>query len=221
MKRLLAVLLAAITAAPALAQETVDLGTLRKDEVLVVQKILYPKEDRLEVGGALGVIVFDPYMVAPKIQFVAGKHLSEQLSVEGQIGAGYGLGTGVWRELGSPAYGVRPEVYRYLGSVTGGVTFSPIYAKMNFMGKQVIHHDVYIPVVAGVTAEQLAWGEKYLTVSPTLGIGVGVRVFQAGGGAVRIELRDDMLIQNRKQSGTTAFKQNVGLTIGYSALLEN
>jgi hypothetical protein len=80
---------------------------------------------------------------------------------------------------------------------------------------------VYIPVVAGVTFEQLAWGEKYLAVSPTLGLGVGVRVFQAGGGAVRIELRDDMLIQNRKQSGTTAFKQNVGLTIGYSALVEN
>jgi outer membrane beta-barrel protein len=206
-------LLAALSSL-AMAQETVDLGTLRNDEIRVVQKVLYPKADRTEVGFQLGATAFDPYMKAPKIQITAAKHQSETLAYEVQVGAGYGIGTNVYRELGSAAYGVRPEAYRYLGSVTAGVTWSPIYAKMNYQGQRVFHHDIYIPIVGGVTVEQLAWGEKYLAFSPTVGIGVGARVFQNDGMAIRIELRDDILAQNRKQSGTLAIKQNVGIHVG-------
>lgn len=208
-------LLAALTSV-ALAQETVDLGTLRDQEIRVVQKVLYPKKDRMEVGFQLGATAFDPYMKAPKVQLTAAKHSSETLAYEVQIGAGYGLGTAAYKELGGSAYGVRPEAYRYLGSLTAGVSWSPIYAKMNYQGQRVYHHDIYVPIVGGVTVEQLAWGEKYLAFSPTVGIGVGARVFRSDGMAVRVELRDDVLVQNRKQSGTVAIKQNVGVHVGVS-----
>jgi len=198
----------------AMAQETVDLGTLRDQEIRVVQKVLYPKKGRTEVGFQMGGTVFDPYMKAPKIQITAGKHTSETLGYELQIGAGYGLPTSTYRQLGSAAYGVRPEAYRYLASVTAGVTWSPIYAKMNYQGQRVFHHDIYVPIVGGVTVEQLAWGEKYLAFAPTVGVGVGARIFRSDGMAVRVELRDDVLLQNRKQSGTLAVKQNIGIHVG-------
>lgn len=218
MKRLFAALCLALTAAPALAQETVDLGTLRDEEIQVVQKLLYPKEDHVEIAMSLGVVAFDPFMVAPKAQFAGGYHLSETMSVEGQLGLGYGIGNATYRELDSPAYGVRPEAYRYLGSLTGGITWSPIYAKMNWMGQRVIHHDVYIPAVAGLTVEQLAWGEKYFAFAPTVGVGIGTRVFRTEGGALRVEIRDDILVENRKQSNTIRVKQNVGIHVGYTIL---
>lgn len=219
MKRLIAALTLLLAPATAAAQETVDLGTLRNEELLVVQKLLYPKEDHMEFSFGLGAVVFDPYMIAPKIQLTGGKHLSETLAVEAQLGVGYGIGNFTYRELGTAAYGIKPEVYRYLASVTGGVSWSPIYAKMNFMGRKVIHHDLYMPVVAGLTVEQQAWAEKYLAFSPTVGIGVGARVYQANGGALRVELRDDMMVQNRKQTDAWAFKQNVSITVGYSRLI--
>lgn len=220
MKRLIAALTVLFAPAVAAAQETVDLGTLRNEEIVVVQKLLYPKEDRTEFSFGLGAIVFDPYMIAPKVQLTGGKHLTENLEVEGQLGVGYGLGNGTYRELGTAAYGIKPEVYRYLGSATAGIAWAPIYAKMNFMGTRVIHHDLYFPLVVGATLERQAWAEKYMAVSPTLGIGIGTRIFQANGGAVRIELRDDLMVQNRKQTGVWAFKQNVGIVVGYSRMSE-
>lgn len=220
MKRLFAALTLLFAPAAATAQETVDLGTLRNDEIQVVQRLLYPKEGRTEFSMGIGAIVFDPYMIAPKIQLTGGKHLTENLAVEGQLGVGYGIGNLTYRELGTAAYGIKPEVYRYLGSATAGVSWAPVYAKMNFMGRRVIHHDLYMPLVAGVTLERQAWAEKYFAPSPTLGIGIGTRVFQANGGALRIELRDDLMVQNRKQTGAWTFKQNVSLTVGYSRLSE-
>ncbi|MCB9764285.1 MAG: outer membrane beta-barrel domain-containing protein [Alphaproteobacteria bacterium] len=218
MKRTLALLLSSLLlSGPALAQETVDLGTLRNDEIQVVQKLLYPKEDRTELGFALGVLAFDPYMIAPKIQVSFGKHLSEELEVEGQLGLGYGLGRSTYREL-RESYFETPEAYRYLTSLTAGVNWSPIYAKMNFMGNRVVHHDLYVPVVGGLTVERLAWGPKHFAFAPTVGLGVGVRVFQGDKNLVRLEVRDDILIENRKQSGTVAIKQNVGIHVGFSRL---
>lgn len=198
------------------AQDTLDLGTLKNEEITVVQKLLYPKTDKTEIGFQLGALVFDPYMVAPKAQLTVGKHRSESLEIEGQLGFGYGIGTRAYRELGGDALGVRPEAYRYLASASAGVNWSPIYAKMNVNGERVMHHDVYIPIVANVTLERLAWGEQFFAVSPGVGIGLGIRVFQGEGSAIRIELRDDILVQPRKQSGTVALKQNVGLHVGFS-----
>ncbi|MCB9792435.1 MAG: hypothetical protein H6741_06870 [Alphaproteobacteria bacterium] len=216
MKRSLALLSALLLSTPALAQDTVDLGTLRDEEVLVVQKLLYPKEDRTEVSF-LGGAMIDRFMIAPKVQVGYGKHLSENLGWEVQVGAGYGLGNSTYRELDS-TYFTTPEVYRYLGSVTGGITWAPIYAKMNWLGKQVIHHDVYIPALGGVAFERMAWGEQYFIVAPMVSVGVGARVFQGNGNVIRIEVRDDILLENRKQTATMYVEQNIGVHLGFSRL---
>ncbi len=225
MKRLMTLTLTVaglLASAPAAAQETLDLGTLKNEEITVVQRLLYPKADRTELHFMLGVngVAFEPWMVAPKIEVGFGKHISETLGWQLAVAGGYGLGTSAYREVSGVAYGIAPEAYRYLGELTAGVTWSPVYGKMNWKGQRILHNDVYVPIVAGLTVEQLAWGEKFLAFAPTVGVGVGMRIFQGDNGAIRIELRDDVLVEQRKQSGTTKIKQNVGLHVGFSRLGE-
>ena len=225
MKRLMTLALTAaglLASTPAAAQETLDLGTLKNEEITVVQKLLYPKTDRTEMFFMLGAngVAFEPWMVAPKVEIGFGKHMSETLGWQLAVSGGYGIGTSAYREVSGVAYGIAPEAYRYLAEVTAGVTWSPIYGKMNWQGQRILHNDVYVPIVGGLTVEQLAWGEKYLSFAPTVGVGVGMRVFQGDNAAIRLEIRDDVILQNRKQSGTMKVKQNVGIHVGFSRLGE-
>jgi outer membrane beta-barrel protein len=225
MKRLMTFAFAAaglLASTPAAAQDTLDLGTLKNEEITVVQKLLYPKAGRTELHFMLGAngMAFEPWMVAPKIEVGFGQHMSENLGWQLAVGAGYGIGTAAYREVSGVAYGIAPEAYRYLGEVTAGVTWSPVYGKMNWQGQRILHNDVYVPIVAGLTVEQLAWGEKHLSFGPTVGVGVGMRIFQGDNNVIRLELRDDVVLQNRKQSGTMRIKQNVGLHVGFSRLGE-
>ncbi len=200
----------------------VDLGVLQDGELHVVQKMLYSKEGKTEVSLTAGLVPFDPYTTAPKAQLTFGRHLSEALGWEIQLGLGWGLKSRTYRELDSAAYGKVPEAYRYLASLTAGVQLSPIYAKMAWQGERIFHHDIYIPVVAGLTFERLvepqlaanpfeanAWG-------PTVGAGLGARVFLPSGQMIRIEARDDVVFQRRPASDTWRVKQNFGIHVGIS-----
>ena len=105
----------------ALAEDPVDLGVLQNHEIQVIQKRLHVKQGRTEMGAQLGVLPFDPYTIAPKVQLSYGKHKSETRGWELQVGLGYGIANGTYRLLDSPAYGKVPEATRYLGSITGGL----------------------------------------------------------------------------------------------------
>ncbi len=219
-------LLVATMSSTALAQdsvgEAIDLGVLQNTELHVVQKILFTKEGKTEVSASAGLIPFDPYTTAPKVELTFGRHLSETLGWGVQLGVGYGFKSRAYRELDSAAYGKVPEAYRYLGSVTAGIQYSPIYAKMALQGERIFHHDIYIPVVAGFTLERLAepqLAEKPFEANafgPTVGAGLGARVFLPGGQMVRIEARDDVVIQRRPASDSWRVKQNFGLYVGIS-----
>jgi len=222
--RLLAAAAALLLGAPALAQaappieDPLELGVLRNEEIRVVQNRMYPKDGRAEIGVALGFIPFDAYTVAPLGRLTYGQHMSETFGWEIQLAGGYGIPNGHYNQLNGPEYGVQPEAYRYLAGVTGGVEFSPVYAKMAWGTGRVMHYDVYFPVVAGVTIEQLvevdlAGDASPFAIGPTIGAGVGARVFLRSSAHLRIELRDDVMFQSRA-SGTSAIKQNVGVTVG-------
>lgn len=208
----------------ALAEDPVDLGVLKDSEIQVIQKRLHPKSGKTEMGGQLGVIGNDPYTVAPKVQLTYGAHSSETRGWEVQLGLGYGIPNGHYRLLDSPAYGKVPEATRYLGSITGGLTFSPLYAKFTQDGQKVFHHDIYFPVVAGLTVEQTVdphLNEDALArfaLAPTVGVGVGARVFLHNDMILRVEMRDDLMVQFRTGTGTWNFKQNIGVHAGITLL---
>jgi outer membrane beta-barrel protein len=217
---MLTLLLAALASANlALAEETpatgpVDVGVLKNSDIRVVQKVLYTKEDRLELGVSLGVMPFDGFTVAPAVLASGTLHLSEQIGVELQVGGGYGLKNGNYTELEKAT--VAFEAYRYLASVEADLQWTPIYAKMNLGNGTILHHDVYLLAGVGATLEQSVFPSAEITVAPTLPVGIGTRIFLNPNTALKFELRDNLMAEYRAQSQTWAFKQNVAVSAGLS-----
>lgn len=209
---------AGLFSAPAHATDTITIGILNNNDVHVVQKMLYPKGDRTELGVAVGLMPFDAFLTTPNLQFSFDKHIAETLSVSAVIGGGYGFKSKTYRTMESAAYGVAPYAFRYLGSVLGGVTYSPIYAKMSLSGAKVMHYDVYGTARAGVSTEQSVIPAGGFAIAPTLSLGVGSRLFMNENTAIRVEFRDDLLLEYRKLTETMHFKQNANVIVGISML---
>ena len=209
-------MLTLLLASHAFAEAPVDIGVLKNSEIRVVQKVLYTKEKRTEIGASLGVMPFDPFTVAPQAAVSITKHFSERFAGEAQLGGGYGFKTANYVELEGPTYGVAYEAYRYLASVQADLQWSPIYAKMNLGNGTILHHDVYVLAGVGATLEQSVFPSADITVAPTVPVGVGARVFVNEKTAVRVELRDSLLAEYRAQSATWGLKQNAAVTVGLS-----
>jgi hypothetical protein len=72
---------------------------------------------------------------------------------------------------------------------------------------------VLYPEIARLSAQWLerSYGQPF---SKTIPIGVGARVYLNPNTALRVELRDNLMVENRVQSGTWAFKQNAAFSVG-------
>ena len=203
-----------VWASAAWAQDTIDIGMIRDQEITVVQKLLYPKEGRTEIGVHLGVMPFDAYLTSPNAQVSLVTHLSERGALSFVAGGGYSFKSGVYRELESPTYGVAPNAYRYLASAMLGGEYSPIYAKLNLNGSRIVHFDVYLAMRAGATMEQSIIPGGGLAFAPTMSPGIGGRFFLGKTAALKVELRDDLLLQFRTVTNSIDFKQNANVTAG-------
>ncbi len=222
MRRITATLLATLlSASTAMAQETIDLGTLKDKDIKVVQKLLYPKAGRVEFGGVLGWMPFDAYTTTPVAGLTVAMHTRESIAYELGLMGGYAMKNSKMTTLEGPAYGVAPDAYGYTASAIADVQWSPIYAKLNWLGRSVHHHDVFLTGGMGVTYERAVLPDHDTAFSPTLGLGAGARIFLGGGKIIRIQLRDDILREHREKTAETKawfIKQNVSLLIGFSKL---
>ena len=215
----LATLFAAAVPSVAAATETIDLGVIRDEDIKVVQKKLYATGGRTEFGVHAGWMPFDAYVTTPNVQGSFDLHLSDTLGFSVVGGAGYSFKTGTYKKLESPAYGVAPYAFRYLGGALAGVQWAPVYAKMS-VGRRIYHYDIYLAARAGVTVETSLLPEGGTPIAPTLSPAIGSRLFLSRTWALRTELRDDMMIQARPLTESTAFKQNVNITVGLTLLPE-
>lgn len=212
----------ALLSAPAAAQETpLDLGLLKQSDVSVVQKMLYSKEGRFEYGAAAGWAPFDSYTTTPLLGVYGLKHFSEELGVEVAAHGGYSLKNFTYKQLESDAYGIQPDAYAHIADIGANVQWAPIYAKLNWRGNKVLHHDVY-GLAGGVLAvEKAMMPDGSMAFSPGASVGIGMRFFLSPNSALRVQIRDDLLVQTRvktQDSQGTFLKQNVLLTVGYSRL---
>jgi outer membrane beta-barrel protein len=206
---------------PAHAQNAIDVGVIKDDDVKIVQKLLYPKADKLELGAHLAMMPFDAFTFTPAMAFTVAKHMREDLGIEGVLMGGYSLKNTRYNELEGPAYGISPDAYRFLGSAMVDAQYSPIYAKMNVAGQRIYHHDVFVTGGLGVTIEEAMQPDNSLALAPTLGLGIGARIFTGGGYALRLQLRDDILREKRAKTVDTQgwfIKQNVSVVLGLSKL---
>ncbi len=211
----------------ALAADPVDLGVLKNSDLKVVQRRLYTQEDRLELGAHLALMPFDLITFTPALQITGGYHLSESVAIEGRVGGGYGFRTAFYNAL--EVDGTLPEAYRYLASVDANFLWTPVYGKIAVFGKKIIHSDLYLSVGGGMTLQQalipsdnLADGNgndpaAYLiTPSATFPIALGSHFFLSENAALRLELRDSLLIERRLQTETTWFRQGLQVSAGIS-----
>ena len=219
MRRITALLVGFLACSTAAAQDTIDVGTLKDSDIKVVQKLLYPKAGALEYGGVLGWMPFDAYTTTPVGGITVAKHSSESLGYELGIMGGYAMKNSAMKTLEGPEYGVAPDAYGYTASAIADVQWSPIYAKINWLGKKVYHHDVFLTGGLGATYERAVLPDHDTAISPTLGLGVGARIFLGDGKALRFQLRDDLIREHRAKTAETQawfIKQNVSLLIGFS-----
>ena len=170
------------------AQETIDVGALQNKDFKVVQKQLYDKENLREVAVHAGVMPFDAFSVTPKLDVTYANYMSDTMAWELSMGAGYGLKNSNYKQLEGPAYGIEPDVYRYLTSVVGDIQWAPIYAKMAMNGQNIFHYDVYGIGGGGLTVEQSFLPDKDLSFAPTVTMGIGSRIFLANGSTLRVQL---------------------------------
>jgi outer membrane beta-barrel protein len=207
-----------LLASLALAAEPLDVGIIQNSDVRVVQRMLYTKANRFELGVHLAAMPFDGFTVTPQLALTGVRHFSEAIGVELQLGGGYGLKTGRYTELEGPAYGVAVEAYRYLASAEVDLQWSPIYAKMNFGGHKILHNDFYGLVGVGATLEQSVFPSADITIAPTVPVGIGTRIWLKDNLALRVEIRDNVMVEHRKTSDTVAMKQNVAVSVGLAFL---
>ncbi len=203
------------------AQETVDVGVLKNSDLRVVQDILYPKDGALEIGGHVGWMPFDPLVTTPIASLSIDKHFNEELAFSAVIGGGYGMKTQKYRDLETPAYGsISPYVFRHLGHALFGAAWSPIYAKASAGGTRVVHFDFYLAARAGATLGQSIIPGGGFTVAPTVSPAIGMRFFMnKSSSSIRVELRDDLMMEYRELTSSWHFKQTPAVTVGYTAML--
>ena len=92
---------------------------------------------------------------------------------------------------------------------------------MNWMGRTVIHHDVYGTASLGASLEQAVLPDHAMAVAPGLGLGVGMRFFVNDKMTLRVQLKDDILVEYRAKTAESQgvfIKQNAAITAGITLL---
>ena len=180
-----------------------EVGVLRNRDVRVVQRRLYVKDGRKEIGPMLGYQPFDRYTLGLLAGARFGIHRSELIGFDISIMGGYGFGNLHYQEITGPVYtggasGTRlaTDAYRTLIGAQGGVEISPFYAKVAVNGRKIFHHEVYFNVGASVwLANELGVGRFLPVFGPQFG--VGLRVYATKNMMVLVELRDHVLFRVR------------------------
>ena len=208
-------------APPPAGSTPLDLGVLRNSDIRIVQKQIYQKAGRLECGAFVGWMPFDTFTTTPVAGLQGRMHLSESFAAELSVTGGYSLKNANFKLLEGPAYGITPDAYRFMTSVVADAQWSPIYGKMNWRGKKIVHYDTYGLAGAGLSVEQSMLPDQSMAFPPTVAVGAGMRFFLSQKSALRVQIRDDVLFEKRtktEDSQAMFIKQNVALTVGYSML---
>lgn len=201
----------------ALAQDPVDIGVVSQSDLVVVQDLLYPKAHRTELSVNLGIMPWDTYTFTPTAQFGLDLHRTESFAWSAALGVGYGFKSGTYREL-EVEYGVAPYAYRYLGSALVGVSWAPLYGKLNLDGARIVHFDGFLSVRGGATLQTSIIPDGGTPLAPTLALSVGTRLFLRNGTSLRIELRDDLMARHQKLTSSWKFHQNAMILVGVGFL---
>ncbi|MFM7203041.1 MAG: outer membrane beta-barrel domain-containing protein [Myxococcota bacterium] len=203
------------------------LGVLRPGELAAVQKPLYPRSGRLELGVNTALIPNDAYVLGAMMGVQATWHLSPEWGAELSLGLGRGWDTYASRAL--QVQGVRVDAYSPVMQTSLDVVWTPIYAKLNLLGWRVVHFDV-----AGVAGGGLFLAERTIfndtvaaegspryNLPASLNLGLLHRYYMTVLGrpwALRLEVRDHLTLVPEGLAGPW-LKHDLLLGVGLSGFL--
>lgn len=200
-----------------------EVGVLRNEDVRVVQKNLYVKKGHHEVGFLITTNPWDAYSAGVMAGFDVTLNPSENVGVELMVQGGYGWGNGHWKDvtfLGGAAGGqltsLGSDAARSLVGGSVNLVWSPIYAKLAWGTRKVLHFDVYGTFGAhGFLAQRLeADGGLRGLFGPS--VGLGLKFFLSRKTALKIDLRDHISIERRTYTGRVTARNNFQFGIGLS-----
>ncbi|MEE2828018.1 MAG: outer membrane beta-barrel domain-containing protein [Myxococcota bacterium] len=238
--RLLALLIACVLLTPALGHaakrktrktntdETRDVkveevGVLRNEDVRVVQKNLFVKKGFHEVGFLISTQPWDNYVGGVMGGLNVTLNPTEKFGFEFAVQGGYGWGTGHWNDvtfLGAAAGGqltsLGSDSSRQLVGGSANLVWSPIYAKLAWGARKVLHFDVYATLGGhGFLGQRLeADGGLRAIVGPS--VGIGLKFFINQKVAFKVDLRDHISLEMRTYTQKFTARNNFQFAIGFA-----
>lgn len=201
---------------------TEEIGVLRKQDIHVVEKLLYSKAGRTEIGFDLSGLFFDPYVVGVQGGFDLNIHVDEWKAFHAEVIGGYGFSNQHHNDLTNDIFALGPslgtDARRILAGVSAGIQLAPIYAKFSLAGAKVVHNDVYFYIGAsGFLGQGMEPGVGY---SPLIGpaVGIGTRLFVNPTTTIRLEFKDHITIEQRAFTERVEPVNNLVFTVGVSSL---
>ena len=200
-----------------------EVGVLRNEDVRVVQQNLYVKKGHHEIGFLITTQPWDVYSAGVMAGLDITFNPCENVGVELMVQGGYGWGTGLWRDvtfLGSAAGGqltsLGSDASRQLVGGSLNLVWSPIYAKLAWGRRHVLHFDVYGTLGAhGYLAQRLEADAGLRGIfGPS--IGLGLKFFLSRKVALKIDLRDHISLESRTYTGRFTARNNFQFGIGLS-----
>lgn len=194
-----------------------EIGSVRNEEVLVIQRKFTRKEWRHEItplnfggipfgtvrrtmtsGGSYGLHLNDWFALEP-VNFTFSKNFFTSFTDDINAASGSKL---------------RPDPQRILYFLTTGVQFTPIYGKMSTLSKWIAYVEPYLGIGGGIAKTET---DSYFAFYPA----VGMRVFFKEWFSMKLELRDYMYteqtIDPASKARTPNFRNNyaVGLSLSF------
>lgn len=154
-----------------------DYWTPSEKKYSLIQQRYFVKSNRFAVSAGVGVHINNPEHEGYMSQFTAGYFFSEKWGVEVQYTGSYLDGNSVIDRLDSLSAGAstldRTKTLSYIG---GAINYSPIYAKMSFLGYKILYYDLILSGQLGQTSYEQTVGST-VGASPkesaiTFGIGI-------------------------------------------------
>ncbi len=151
-----------------------DYWTPSEKKYSLIQQRYFVKTNRFSVSAGVGVHINNPEHEGYMSQFTAGYFLSEKWGFEAQYTASSLSDNSVIDRLGSiSAGGATLDRTKTLSYIGGALNYSPIYAKMSFLGYKILYYDLILSGQLGQTTyEQTKDGADPTQTAITVGLGI-------------------------------------------------
>lgn len=151
-----------------------DYWTPSDKKYSLIQQRYFVKSGRVMLSATAGVHVNNPQHEGYLTQLSAGYFLSEKLGFEVQYANSSLKGNDVIDQLdGVDGGSATLDRTKTLGYIGGAINYSPIYAKMSFLGYKILYYDLILSGQLGQTEyEQTQISNSTTASSLTVGFGI-------------------------------------------------